>query len=178
MEEKLYKKGQNDLFSGIVVCVFAIWYFAMATQIKIMKMLASTLLDASSVPKFWAVLLLLLGAIMLVRGFGEISRAKKAGYVPPKSTAGEAVNGFLKANSHVILMFLALFLFIALMTPLGFLPSCFLFLVAEFSILARKEEQNLVLSVILALVVSVLIYALFKYAFQMPLPSGILQGIF
>jgi len=69
-------------------------------------------------------------------------------------------------------------MFIALMAPLGFLPSYFLFLVAEFSILARKEERNLVLSIVLALVVSVLIYALFKYAFQMPLPSGILQGIF
>lgn len=178
MEEKLYKKGQNDVVSGIVLCVFAAGYYIMATQIKIMKMLASTLLDASSVPKLWGVLLFLLGVFLLIRGSREISRAKKEGYVPVKRTAKEQAAAFFKANSQVILMFAALALFIALMTPLGFLISCFLFLLAEFNILARKEERKPVVSVLLALAASLLIYALFKYAFHMPLPSGILNGIF
>lgn len=178
MEEKLYKKGRNDLWSGAIVCAFSAWYLLMASQIKIMKMLAATLLDASSVPKLWGVLLFFMGVLLLVRGFREISQAKKSGYVPRKTPAGDAVKAFLQANSQVILMFAALALFIALMTPLGFLISCFLFLLAEFNILARKEERNPVISVILALAASLLIYSLFKYAFQMPLPSGILQGIF
>lgn len=178
MEEKLYKKGRNDLWSGAIVCAFSAWYLLMASQIKIMKMLAATLLDASSVPKLWGVLLFLLGVFLLVRGSRELSQAKKAGYIPQKNAAGDTVRAFLQANSQVILMFTALALFIALITPLGFLISCFLFLLAEFNILARKEERKPVVSLILALAASVLIYSLFKYAFQMPLPVGVLQGIF
>lgn len=140
--------------------------------------IAKAELDASSVPKLWGVLLFLLGVFLLVRGSRELSQAKKAGYIPQKNAAGDTVRAFLQANSQVILMFTALALFIALITPLGFLISCFLFLLAEFNILARKEERKPVVSLILALAASVLIYSLFKYAFQMPLPAGILQGIF
>jgi putative tricarboxylic transport membrane protein len=178
VEEKLYKKGQNDIFSGAVICVFSAWYFVMSTRIKIMAMLAATRLNASSIPKLWGALLFILGVILLMRGFSEISKAKKEGYIPQKSTAAETFNAFLRANSQVILMFVSLFVFIALISPIGFLPACFLFLVAEFNILQRKEDRKLVPSIILALAASLIIYVLFKYAFQMPLPSGILQGIF
>lgn len=178
MEEKLYKSGRNDLFSGILLSAFAAWYFVMATQIKIMKMLATTWLNASSVPKLWGGLLFLLGMILIVRGLRAMRCAKKNGYVPEKKTLSESWKAFRKANSQVILMFTALALFIALMNHLGFLISCFLFLFAQFNILQRKEDRKWLFSAILALVIAVLIYSLFRYAFLMPLPQGILKGIF
>ena len=59
-----------------------------------------------------------------------------------------------------------------------FLISTFLFLFAEFNILSYKEDRKIGFSLIFALICAVAIYALFKYAFSMPLPQGILKGIF
>ena len=59
-----------------------------------------------------------------------------------------------------------------------FLISTFLFLFAEFNILSYKEDRKIGFTLIFALICAVAIYALFKYAFSMPLPQGILKGIF
>jgi len=45
-------------------------------------------------------------------------------------------------------------------------------------ILTYKEDRKLGFSVVFALVCAVGIYAMFKYGFKMPLPQGILKGIF
>ena len=68
MKYEKYKKGQNDLFSGIVLGGFAIAYLIGAAMIKIPKMLSASLLNASSVPKLWGVLLLILGIVLIVGG--------------------------------------------------------------------------------------------------------------
>ena len=75
-------------------------------------------------------------------------------------------------------MFVVLLVYIALIQPVGFLISTFLFLFAEFNILTYKEDRKLGFSVVFALVCAVGIYAMFKYGFKMPLPQGILKGIF
>lgn len=176
--EQQYKKGKNDLFSGIVLSVFAVWYLIMATQIKIMKMLAATWLNASSIPKLWGVLLLILGVILIVRGLGKMKGAKAAGYAAPKVPLAEAVKGFLGDNLAVVEMFVVLLAYIALMQPVGFLIPTVVFLFLEFNILSHKEDRKYLFNAIMAVVIGVAIYALFKYGFNMPLPQGILKGIF
>ena len=170
MKYEKYKKGQNDLFSGIVLGGFAIAYLIGAAMIKIPKMLSASLLNASSVPKLWGVLLLILGIVLIVRGLRTM-KAEKAG-------TSEAVKGFWADNRAVVEMFVVLLVYIALIQPVGFLISTFLFLFAEFNILTYKEDRKLGFSIIFALVCAVGIYVMFKYVFKMPLPQGILKGIF
>ncbi|MGM9605013.1 MAG: tripartite tricarboxylate transporter TctB family protein, partial [Faecousia sp.] len=155
-----------------------VWYLVMATQIRIMKMLAATWLNASSIPKLWGVLLLILGVILIVRGLGKMKGAKAAGYQPPKVSAKEAAKGFFGNNLAVVEMFVVLLAYIFLMQPVGFLIPTVVFLFLEFNILSRREERKYVLNAILAVVIGVAIYSLFKYGFNMPLPQGILKGIF
>ena len=78
----------------------------------------------------------------------------------------------------VVVLFVVLLVYIALIQPVGFLISTFLFLFAEFNILSYKEDRKIGFTLIFALICAVAIYALFKYAFSMPLPQGILKGIF
>lgn len=77
MKYEKYNKGKNDLFSGIVLGGFAIAYLIGAAMIKIPKMLSASLLNASSVPKLWGVLLLILGIVLIVRGL-RVMKAEKA----------------------------------------------------------------------------------------------------
>lgn len=170
MKYEKYNKGKNDLFSGIVLGGFAIAYLIGAAMIKIPKMLSASLLNASSVPKLWGVLLLILGIVLIVRGL-RVHRMRPA-------RASDAAKGFWTDNRAVVEMFVVLLVYIALIQPVGFLISTFLFLFAEFNILTYKEDRKLGFSVVFALVCAVGIYAMFKYGFKMPLPQGILKGIF
>ena len=172
MKYEKYYKGRNDLFTGIVLSAFSIAYLIGATRIKIPKMLSSSFLNASSVPKFWGTLLL------VIRGVRVMKAEKAAGNVPEKKTAAQMVKDFWSANRAVIEMFVVLLIYIALIQPVGFLISTFLFLFAEFNILSYKEDRKIGFTLIFALICAVAIYALFKYAFSMPLPQGILKGIF
>ena len=176
MKYEKYKKGQNDLFSGIVLGGFAIAYLIGAAMIKIPKMLSASLLNASSVPKLWGVLLLILGIVLIVRGLRTMKAEKAAGNAPEKKSVSEAAKGFWADNRAVVEMFVVLLVYIALIQPVGFLISTFLFLFAEFNILTYKEDRKLGFSIIFALVCAVGIYAMFKYGFKMPLPQGILKG--
>ena len=174
MKYEKYNKGKNDLFSGIVLGGFAIAYLIGAAMIKIPKMLSASLLNASSVPKLWGVLLLILGIVLIVRGLRVMKAEKAAGNAPEKKSASEAAKSFWTDNRA----FVVLLVYIALIQPVGFLISTFLFLFAEFNILTYKEDRKLGFSVVFALVCAVGIYAMFKYGFKMPLPQGILKGIF
>lgn len=95
MKYEKYNKGKNDLFSGIVLGGFAIAYLIGAAMIKIPKMLSASLLNASSVPKLWGVLLLILGIVLIVRGLRVMKAEKAAGNAPEKKTASDAAQGLL-----------------------------------------------------------------------------------
>ena len=97
MKYEKYYKGRNDLFSGIVLSAFSIAYLIGATRIKIPKMLSSSFLNASSVPKLWGTLLLILGIILVIRGVRVMKAEKAAGNAPEKKTAAQMVKDFWSA---------------------------------------------------------------------------------
>lgn len=173
--EKQYKSGKNDLLTGLVFCLFSGAYFIMATQIAIPSSLKSSLLDASSVPKLWGIMMFILGVIILIRGLGKMNGAKKGGYCPPKSGQLERLKKSVWEARSAIAMFVILFLYIACLQSVGFLVSTVVFLFLEFFVLTRKEERKLWVIALMALVFGVAIYALFKYGFNMPLPRGIVK---
>lgn len=173
--EKQYKSGKNDLLTGLVFCLFSGIYFIMATQIAIPSSLKSSLLDASSVPKLWGVMMFVLGVIILIRGVTKMNAAKKAGYCTPKGGQFEKLKKGIWEARSAIAMFVILFVYIACLQSVGFLVSTIVFLFLEFFVLTRKEERKLWVIALMALVFGVAIYALFKYGFSMPLPRGIVK---
>lgn len=88
-------------------------------MIKIPKMLSASLLNASSVPKLWGVLLLILGIVLIVRGL-RVMKAEKAAGNALKKTASDAAKGFWADNRAVVEMFVVLLVYIALIQPVGF----------------------------------------------------------
>lgn len=173
--EKQYKSGRNDLLTGLVFCLFSGAYFIMATQIAIPTSMKSSLLDASSVPRLWGIMMFVLGVIILIRGLKKMSDAKKGGYCPPQGGQFEKVKKSIWEARSAIAMFVILFAYIAVLQSVGFLVSTIVFLFLEFFVLTRKEERKLWVIALMALVFGVAIYALFKYGFNMPLPRGIVK---
>ena len=167
-----HKAGMNDIAAGVVMGAFAAWYFISATRITIPSSLSTSRLNAASVPELWGGLLFLLSVILIVRGALKVSKAKKDGYQPDGVSVSEKLKGWLTGSSAAIAMFAVLFAYVLLMNTLGFMIDTVLFLFCEFFILTRKEERNVLISAVLAVVFGIGIYVLFKYGFSMPLPQG------
>ena len=167
MRYEKYYKGRNDLFSGIVLSAFSIAYLIGTTRIKIPKMLSSSFLNASSVPKLWGALLLILGIILVIRGVRVMKAEKAAGNAPEKKTAAQMAKDFWSANRAVIEMFVVLLIYIALIQPVGFLISTFLFLLFSLPLLGRRNPVEIM--GVAALTTGALLYA-FGYFFQIMLP--------
>lgn len=173
--EKQYKDGRNDLLTGLIFCLFSGSYFFIATQIQIPGSMKASLLDAASIPKLWGAMMFILGIIILIRGVVKMNGAKKAGYVPETGDVVEKVKKGIWEARSAIAMFVILFIYIAMLQPVGFLVSTILFLFGEFFVLTRKEERKLWVIAVMALVFGVAIYSLFRYGFSMPLPRGIVK---
>lgn len=130
-------------------------------------------------PKLWGVLLLILGIVLIVRGLRTMKAEKAAGNAPEKKSTSEAVKGFWADNRAVVEMFVVLLVYIALIQPVGFLISTFLFLFAEFNILTYKEDREAgLLDHLRAGVCGRHLCHVQVRGFKMPLPQGILKGIF
>ncbi len=172
--EKQYKSGKSDLITGGLFCAFSAAYFILATQIPIPGSLKASLLDASSIPKLWGGMMFVLGVILALRGLKKIQGAKKEGYQPQSGGGVARLKKFILDSRAAIGMFVILFVYIAILQPVGFLISTILFLFGEFYILTRKEERKPLVIALLAVAFGVGIYALFRYGFSMPLPRGII----
>lgn len=159
---------RNDLITGIVLALFALWYFYESTGIKAFAGLAGkSPVTSSTMPKIWAVCLLLLSAALILRAI----RAPKGKSAGSKFSLGD----WCKTNSEVLLTFLALFVYAALMAPLGFIISSILYIFAQTIILMGKD-RNYVKALIIAVVCSVASYCVFVYGLAVLLPVGAIFG--
>ena len=59
---------RNDLITGIVIAVFSLWYYFEASNIRVMKAFSKSAVNSTSMPKIWAVCMLLLAIALIVRG--------------------------------------------------------------------------------------------------------------
>lgn len=103
-------------------------------------------------------------AIMLVSALAILVRTLRN---PHRATVGffESI-----APPQVIVMFVAIGIYGALLVPLGFLPTSFLFLTGGILLLRRG---GLVYSVVVATGALALVYLIFRIVFSVLMPEGI-----
>lgn len=159
---------RNDLITGIVLALFALWYFYEAIGIKTFAGMSKAAVTSSTMPKIWAVCLLLLAGALILRAV----RAPKGAREGKRATFAE----WCKTNSEVLQTFAALFIYAALMAPLGFIISSILYIFFQTLILMGKEHRNYVKALVIAVVCSVACYLVFVYGLAVLLPAGAIFG--
>lgn len=159
---------RNDLITGIVLALFAIWYFFEAMSIKTFAGMSKAVVTSSTMPKIWAVCLLLLAGALILRSI----RAPKPEKAGQKVTFGD----WCKTNSEVLLTFAALFIYAGLMAPLGFIISSILYIFFQTLILMGKEHRSYVKALVIAVVCSAACYFVFVYGLAVLLPGGAIFG--
>ena len=168
---KKYKYKKN-LISGGILFAFGAGYYAMTYEIQQFKGLGSTPIDARFVPQMWGIMLMVLSAMVFIRGLREYITLKKAGKLPK----GEGLNikQWVMDNREIVMTFLALLIYIALLPTVGFVIMSALYIFAECMILTKKEKRKPIPALILGIVVAVVVDFIFVKLLFVLLPTGII----
>ncbi len=158
---------RTNLITGIVLAAFALWYLYEAFKVRVFAAMGKAIVDSTTMPKIWAVCLLLLSLCLIVRSL-RTKESKKA--KASRLSLGELV----KKNTEVIWTFIALLLYIACLHFLGFILSSMLYIFAQTIILMPKAERSYVKAGIMAVVCSVAAYMIFVHLLAVLLPVGTL----
>lgn len=162
-----YKK---NLIPGIVLTIFSIIYLVLTSQIKKFSGLGSDPLGARAIPYLWGISLLVLSLILVSRGIKQRNLAiKNSTYVKTSLN----LSHMIKENREIVMTFLSLAIYIALLEPIGFLIMTAIYIFVQTLILTPKEKRNYILTLITSIVIAVALDYVFVCLLNVLLPLGI-----
>ena len=154
-------KMRHDMVTGIVGLLTCIFFFIMTQQVR---QPANLLEPGPRLLPYVAIFLIGISSIaLIVKGYKEREIAEKP-YFPK--------GGVIKVTKS----FLMLVIFAVAMTYLGFVITTPFATAAFIYDLKGNSEVKPVSTVIISVVVTAVLYAMFVFAFQIKLPAGVLFG--
>ena len=155
---------KRDLFIGIGFLFFSIGVWIASFSIK---RLVVSRIGSAFVPQLAASLLGILSIILIAQSVASKSKAVPSASqkVKPEASA--------ESRKRVLLTFLLILLYLALLESVGFLITTAFYLFFQILVLSRKKP-NLPLYGLIAVFTSLIVYYLFVKVFILFLPAGIL----
>lgn len=154
-------KMRHDMVTGIVGLLTCIFFFIMTQQVR---QPANPLEPGPRLLPYVAIFLIGISSIaLIVKGYKEREIAEKP-YFPK--------GGVIKVTKS----FLMLVIYAVAMTYLGFVITTPFATAAFIYDLKGNSEVKPVSTVIISVVVTAVLYAMFVFAFQIKLPAGVLFG--
>lgn len=154
-------KMRHDMVTGIVGLLTCIFFFIMTQQVR---QPANLLEPGPRLLPYVAIFLIGISSIaLIVKGYKEREIAEKP-YFPK--------GGVIKVTKS----FLMLVIYAVAMTYLGFVITTPFATAAFIYDLKGNSEVKPVTTVIISVVVTAVLYAMFVFAFQIKLPAGVLFG--
>lgn len=154
-------KMRHDMVTGIVGLLTCIFFFIMTQQVR---QPANLLEPGPRLLPYVAIFLIGISSIaLIVKGYKEREIAEKP-YFPK--------GGVIKVSKS----FLMLVIYAVAMTYLGFVITTPFATAAFIYDLKGNSEVKPVSTVIISVVVTAVLYAMFVFAFQIKLPAGVLFG--
>ena len=154
-------KMRHDMVTGIVGLLTCIFFFIMTQQVR---QPANLLEPGPRLLPYVAIVLIGISSIaLIVKGYKEREIAEKP-YFPK--------GGVIKVTKS----FLMLVIYAVAMTYLGFVITTPFATAAFIYDLKGNSEVKPVSTVIISVVVTAVLYAMFVFAFQIKLPAGVLFG--
>lgn len=163
-----YKK---NLYTGLGMMLFSVVYFALSFNIKPFKGIGATPLDSAFVPRMWGVCLFLLSLALTIRGLRERAEYKRTA---PPADGQASFSAFLRKYYKVLLTFLFITVYIALLEPVGFFLTSACYITAQTLILSPSGKKNPLMAALVGLIAAGIIDYLFVVLLHVILPKGIL----
>lgn len=166
-------KKYSEIISGSFIIVFSLFIFLSSFSIK---MLTVSRIGSAFVPQLIAILLAVTGVFILIGGIKSFRATKLETAHNPAQENIQNQNQKKPARRYaVILTLIILLLYILFLEKVGFIIMTALYLFAQIYILAGDLNRKIPVFAAIAIIASLAIYFLFVSAFQLMLPSGILD---
>ncbi|KIZ38491.1 MAG: hypothetical protein BCV62_08490 [Pseudomonas sp. K35] len=159
--------NKKDLIIGVAMLGASIAYLVMAYRVP-----GHDGIDAATVPTLLAILLCLLGALQTLSAFGNRARpAAESDADAPEQTSASVVEPLTVLKTLGLIL-----IYVVLLGPVGFPVMTALYLYLQFIVLTPVDHKVRHLPyAAIAVVTSAVIYLLFREAFDLLLPAGLLN---
>ncbi len=160
--------NKKEMAAGVVFLILAAVLFTYTTTIPVREGQPAAL-GAGFYPRLLSVIL---GILSLL----QIKAAAKVVPVPEDCPPPEKKVNFFKTKGALNLLFtvILLILYPFVLQFLGFATAAFLFLVVMIFILTADAKKHLPMIFGLAIILTVVMYIIFKTILRIPFPSGLL----
>ncbi|WP_312722142.1 tripartite tricarboxylate transporter TctB family protein [Stutzerimonas kunmingensis] len=159
--------NKKELIIGVAMLGASIAYLVMAYRVP-----GHDGIDAATVPTLLAILLCLLGALQTLSAIGNRARpAAESDADAPEQTSTSVVEPLTVLKTLVLIL-----IYVVLLGPVGFPIMTALYLYLQFIVLTPVDHKVRHLPyAAIAVVTSAVIYLLFREAFDLLLPAGLLN---
>ncbi|MDG9757685.1 tripartite tricarboxylate transporter TctB family protein [Pseudomonas sediminis] len=163
--------NKKELIIGIAMLGASLTYLVLAQQLP-----GHDGVDAATVPKLLAGFLSLLGVMQLVSAFAKPKAAGEPAASPAPAEAEEPTVEIVEPKTVIKTLGLILG-YMALLGPVGFPIMTVVYLYLQFLVLTPVNQKARHLTYLLiAVICSALIFLLFREAFDLLLPAGLLNN--
>ncbi|WP_278421818.1 tripartite tricarboxylate transporter TctB family protein [Stutzerimonas kunmingensis] len=159
--------NKKELTIGVAMLGASIAYLVMAYRVP-----GHDGIDAATVPTLLAILLCLLGALQTLSAIGNRARpAAESDADAPEQTSASVVEPLTVPKTLGLIL-----IYVVLLGPVGFPIMTALYLYLQFIVLTPVNQKvRHLLYAAIAVVTSAVIYLLFREAFDLLLPAGLLN---
>lgn len=159
--------NKKELTIGVAMLGASIAYLVMAYRVP-----GHDGIDAATVPTLLAILLCLLGALQTLSAFGNRARpAAESDADAPEQTSASVVEPLTVLKTLGLIL-----IYVVLLGPVGFPIMTALYLYLQFIVLTPVNQKvRHLLYAAIAVVTPAVIYLLFREAFDLLLPAGLLN---
>lgn len=164
-------KKYKEVIIAVCVMIFATVYFIASFSIKGAGL--TGVVGATTLPRFIAVLMFVLGVLQLLSSVKQIKITEviKATESQKNAKESESVKSSQSINiKAVVLTLLIIIAYVALIKPLGYVISTIVFLIAMFIVLSQGRRRNYVVLTIIAVGVTVPVFYFFRNLLHLMLP--------
>jgi len=165
-------KKYGELIGGAVVFVIAAVYFWMAFSIKQFGAGQPGIVTSDVMPKIYGTSVMLLSAVLIFRG---VRALKTPSASEPQDESGSGRK--LPVEPEILLTFLLLVVYVALLQQVGFVIMSILFVLGLSAILLPAEmrnKKNCLIILAVGVVFTTAITLIFVKGFHLTLPMGLL----
>lgn len=158
------RKNKSDLGPGLIITFFGILYLAFSFTIHVSRLGGST--SSRLVPQIVGIIFISMGLILVRRGIKQkmVGDMKKEPF---------DVQVFFFNYRRILAVFGLSFAYVFLLSLFGFLIITPLYLYALMLVLTPKNaKRRYICDIFMALVVTMILYVLFRYGFKMILPRS------
>ncbi|MCQ2032816.1 tripartite tricarboxylate transporter TctB family protein [Stutzerimonas kunmingensis] len=159
--------NKKELIIGVAMLGASIAYLVMAYRVP-----GHDGIDAATVPTLLAILLCLLGALQTLSAIGNRARpTAESDADAPEQTSASVVEPLTVLKTLGLIL-----IYVVLLGPVGFPIMTALYLYLQFIVLTPVNQKvRHLLYAAIAVVTSAVIYLLFREAFDLLLPAGLLN---